>query len=94
MFLAKLQYVRGEVHTCPGLGCIVQIIHNNPLKGIGVRDFYKGFFVRPFVAVFRFVSTVFFNIWGFPTTTFRRIQAVGTRLTRRTDPRIPEAPKT
>ena len=38
------------------------------------------------------ICFVFVNIWGFPTTTFRRIRAVGTRMTRRIDPRIPEAP--
>ena len=36
---------------------------------------------------------LFVNIQGFPTTTFRRTRSVGTRLTRRIDPRIPDTPK-
>ena len=34
-----------------------------------------------------------FDILIFPTTNFRDIRAVGSRMTRRTGPRIPDTPK-
>ena len=76
-------------------------IHNNPFKGIGVKDFYRAFFlgvfyVRPFFFAFVFVFTIKIILLGvlcFATTTFRKNRAVGTGKTRRIDPRIPEAPK-
>ena len=68
-------------------------IHNSPLKGIGVRDFYRGSFM---LCLFLAVFTVFFNTFLIFEFILRQLFLIPAPailvLTRRIDPRTPEPP--
>ena len=82
-------------HECSGIAALA-IIHNCPLKGIGVRDFYRNSIgdllcyacFYPFLIFFDCFLIFDFFLQGKNS----KIRASVLRKTRRIDPRTPEGP--